>query len=199
MEEILKKEISLGESSRIGLFGGSFNPAHEWHFQVAKHACKILKLDKIIWLVSPHNPLKDKKTLFLLEDRLESAKKIARSPNFIITDIEKKLKTQYSIDTISIFQETFLSKKFVWIMGSDNAAQIKQWKDWKLILKKIAIAIYPRATHPLDEVEKIFEKYSNKIDERNAEDLIKLDTPCFTFINGPMNDISSSEIRRRNS
>ena len=76
MEEILKKEISLGESSRIGLFGGSFNPAHEWHFQVAKHACEILKLDKIIWLVSPHNPLKDKKTLFSLEDRLESAKKL---------------------------------------------------------------------------------------------------------------------------
>ena len=82
MEEILKKEISLGESSRIGLFGGSFNPAHEWHFQVAKHACKILKLDKIIWLVSPHSPLKDKKTLFLLEDRLESAKKNCKVSKF---------------------------------------------------------------------------------------------------------------------
>ena len=81
----------------------------------------------------------------------------------------------------------------------DNAAQIQQWKDWRLILEKIAIAIYPRATHPLDEVEKILEKYSNKIDEGNAEDLIKLETPCFTFINGPMNDISSSEIRRKNS
>ena len=81
-------------------------------------------------------------------------------------------------------------------MGSDNAAQIQQWKDWRLILEKIAIAIYPRATHPLDEVEKILEKYSNKIDEGNAEDLIELETPCFIFINGPMNDISSSEIRR---
>ena len=84
-------------------------------------------------------------------------------------------------------------------MGSDNAAQIKQWKDWKKILKKIAIAIYPRATHPLNEVEKMLGKYSNKIDEENHEDLMRLDTPCFTFINGPMNDISSSEIRRKNS
>ena len=86
MQEILKKEISLGENTRIGLFGGSFNPAHEWHFQVANHACDILSLDKVIWLVSPHNPLKDKKTLYALKDRLESAKKIGYSSNFIITD-----------------------------------------------------------------------------------------------------------------
>lgn len=198
MQEILKKEISLGENNRIGLFGGSFNPAHEWHFQVANHACDILSLDKVIWLVSPHNPLKDKKTLYALKDRLESAKKIGNSSSFIITDIEKKLKTQYSIDTISIFQKTFTSKKFVWIMGSDNAAQIQQWKDWKKILEKIAIAIYPRATHPLSEIEKMLEKYSNKIDEGNHKDLMRLETPCFTFINGPMNDISSSEIRSRN-
>ena len=195
MEEILKKEISLEKSSRIGLFGGSFNPAHEWHFQVANHASKILALDKVIWLVSPHNPLKDKKTLFSLKDRLASAKEIAKSSSFIITDIEKKLKTQYSIDTISIFQKTFVTKKFVWIMGSDNAAQIKQWKDWKIILDKIAIAIYPRSSHPLSEVEKLLKQYSNKIDEKNSKDLIKLKTPCFTFINGPMNDISSSDIR----
>ena len=67
MQEILKKEISLGDSSRIGLFGGSFNPAHEWHFQVADHACKVLSLDKVIWLVSPHNPLKDKKNFICIK------------------------------------------------------------------------------------------------------------------------------------
>jgi nicotinate-nucleotide adenylyltransferase len=84
-------------------------------------------------------------------------------------------------------------------MGSDNAAQIQQWKDWKKILEKIAIAIYPRATHPLSEIEKMLEKYSNKIDEGNHKDLMRLETPCLTFINGPMNDISSSGIRNYHS
>ena len=77
--------------SKVGLFGGSFNPAHEWHYQVANEAYKSLGLDLVIWLVSPHNPLKDRNSLMPLSKRMESAKNTALSSNFIVTDIEKTI------------------------------------------------------------------------------------------------------------
>ena len=110
---MLLNEIIIPKKSKVGLFGGSFNPAHEWHFQVANEACKSLDLDLVIWLVSPHNPLKDKNILMPLHERLESAKNIANSPKFLVTDIEKTIKTQYSSDTVRIFQETYPDRKSV--------------------------------------------------------------------------------------
>ena len=110
--------------------------------------------------------------------------------------IEKTINTQYSFDTVSIFQESYPTVKFIWIMGSDNAAQIEEWKNWKEFIKKIPMAIYPRATNPIIDVEKKLKKNAKKIDMENSKDLINTETPCFTFINGPMNDISSTRIRR---
>ena len=81
-------------------------------------------------------------------------------------------------------------------MGSDNAAQIDEWKNWKEFINTIPLAIYPRATNPLSEVEQRLRKYAKKIDEKKSQNLINEETPCFTFINGPMNDISSTRIRR---
>ena len=196
MSKVLSEMIILPEDSKVGLFGGSFNPAHEWHYQVANEAYKSLGLDLVIWLVSPHNPLKDRDSLMPLSKRMESAKNTALSSNFIVTDIEKTINTQYSFDTVSIFQESYPTVKFIWIMGSDNAAQIEEWKNWKEFIKKIPMAIYPRATNPIIDVEKKLKKNAKKIDMENSKDLINTETPCFTFINGPMNDISSTRIRR---
>ena len=196
MSKLLLDGISLPKNAKVGLFGGSFNPAHEWHFQVANEACKSLGLDLVIWLVSPHNPLKDKTILMPLKERLKGAKEVATSEKFLVTDIEERIKTQYSSDTISAFQGSYPTEKFVWIMGSDNAAQIEYWKNWKSFVNGIPLAIYPRATHPLSDVEQRLRKYAKKIDEKNSKDLINEETPCFTFINGPMNDISSTRIRR---
>ena len=195
MSKILLDEIIIPKRSKVGLFGGSFNPAHEWHFQVANEACKSLDLDLVIWLVSPHNPLKDKTILMPLKERLRGAKEVATSEKFLVTDIEERIKTQYSSDTISAFQRSYPAEKFVWIMGSDNAAQIEYWKNWKSFVNGIPLAIYPRATHPLSEIDEKLGKYAKKIDEKNSKDLINHATPCFTFINGPMNDISSTRIR----
>ena len=195
MSKLLLDGISLPKNAKVGLFGGSFNPAHEWHYQVANEAYKSLNLDLVIWLVSPHNPLKDKDSLMPLKERLKSAKNIASSKHFVVTDVEKTIKTQYSSDTVAMFQETYSSEKFIWIMGSDNAAQIDEWKNWREFNTKIPLAIYPRATHPLSDVEKKLKNYSNKIDEKDSKILINQETPCFTFINGPMNDISSTRIR----
>ena len=104
MSKVLSEMIILPEDSKVGLFGGSFNPAHEWHYQVANEAYKSLGLDLVIWLVSPHNPLKDKNSLMPLSKRMETAKNTAVSSNFIVTDIEKTINTQYSFDTVSVFK-----------------------------------------------------------------------------------------------
>jgi nicotinate-nucleotide adenylyltransferase len=108
MSKVLSEMIILPEDSKVGLFGGSFNPAHEWHYQVANEAYKSLGLDLVIWLVSPHNPLKDKNSLMPLSKRMETAKNTAVSSNFIVTDIEKIINTQYSFDTVVFFAVSIL-------------------------------------------------------------------------------------------
>ena len=136
--------LPINSGSQIGLFGGSFNPAHEWHFQVSKNALNELNLNQIIWLVSASNPLKENEDLMDFHDRFLSARDIAKSDNFFVSDFEKEHKTKYSIDTVSKIMGLYPDVNFVWVMGSDCAAEISQWKDWEKFLDLIPIAIYPR-------------------------------------------------------
>ena len=98
---VKNKDLPITPGTKIGLFGGSFNPAHEWHFQISKNALTSLKLDKIIWLVSSENPLKNKDTLMKFDERFLSAQKLAESKYFFVSSYEKENKTKYSIDTVS--------------------------------------------------------------------------------------------------
>ena len=91
MEENL---LPIFEGSRIGLFGGSFNPAHEWHYQVSNRALTKFKLDKVIWLVSPNNPLKEIHNLMGYDERFKSAQNLARSLDFFVSDFEKKIQDE---------------------------------------------------------------------------------------------------------
>ena len=100
-----KSILPIRSGSRIGLFGGTFNPAHEWHQEVSKNALKELKLDLIIWLVSASNPLKEEKDNFNFQDRYASAREIAQSKDFFVSDFEIKFQTKYSIDTVTKIKE----------------------------------------------------------------------------------------------
>ena len=189
--------LPIKPGSQIGLFGGSFNPAHEWHFQVSKNALNELNLNQIIWLVSASNPLKENEDLMDFHDRFLSARNIAKSDNFFVSDFEKEYKTKYSIDTVSKIMGLYPDVNFVWIMGSDCAAEISQWKDWEKFMDLIPIAIYPRPS---------FEIHSNKldlikdrakiIDVNDQKVFTKCIPPAITFIPGPISDISSSQIRK---
>ena len=189
--------LPIKPGSQIGLFGGSFNPAHEWHFQVSKNALSELNLNQVIWLVSMSNPLKEDEDIMDFHDRFMSARGIAKKKNFFVSDFEKEYKTKYSIDTVSKIMELYPDVNFVWVMGSDCAAEISQWKDWEKFLDLIPIAIYPRPSFEIESNKlDLIKERAKIIGSNNQKGFTKFKPPVITFIPGPMSDISSSQIRK---
>ena len=121
-------EICVG--TNIGLLGGSFNPAHEGHLEISLLALEKLRLDYIWWMVSPQNPLKPKKGMASLPERLSTARSTANDPRLSVTDIETELGTFYTTDTLSALCDHFSETRFVWLMGADNLLQMQHWKKW---------------------------------------------------------------------
>jgi nicotinate-nucleotide adenylyltransferase len=127
----------------IGLLGGSFDPAHAGHLYVSDIARKVLKLDYVWWLVSPGNPLKPEPEV--LAARLSRARLAARHHPFIrVTDIEQRLGTRYTIDTIRALRRRFPRLRFIWLMGSDNLEQFARWRRWQQIARLVPIVVVRR-------------------------------------------------------
>lgn len=129
---------------RIGLLGGSFNPAHEGHRRISLFAIDALGLDELWWLVSPGNPLKAKQGMAPLAARLASAERQARHAPIVPTAIEATLGTRYTADTLRLLVRRFPRDRFIWIMGADNLAQFHRWKDWRRIARTLPIAVIAR-------------------------------------------------------
>ena len=127
---------------RIGLLGGSFDPAHEGHLYVSEVARRALKLDQVWWMVSPGNPLKPEPHPF--QQRLTQARRLARPPFIHVTGIERDLGTRYTIDTVRALQARFAQVQFTWLMGSDNLLQFSRWRRWQDIAAAIPIAVVRR-------------------------------------------------------
>jgi len=135
----------VADGLRIGLLGGSFNPAHAGHLYVSETARKRLRLDAVWWLVSPGNPLKDKSSMAPLKARLDGARKIAgRDPAIHVGALEQQLGTIYTVDTVKALQRRFPKVRFVWLMGSDNLEQFSRWRRWDEIARHIPIAVIQR-------------------------------------------------------
>ncbi|QNQ09452.1 nicotinate-nucleotide adenylyltransferase [Sphingomonas alpina] len=131
--------------TRIGLLGGSFNPAHRGHRAISLAALDALGLDEVWWLVSPGNPLKDKaRDMAPLAIRLASARAMARHAPIRPTDIETRLGTRYTVDTLRKLVRLYPKKRFIWLMGGDNLAQFDQWRDWRGIAREVPIAVIAR-------------------------------------------------------
>ncbi len=130
--------------ARVGLLGGSFNPAHGGHRRVSLFARDALGLDEVWWLVSPGNPLKPKKGMASLAARVKSAMAQARRAPIKVTAIEQHLGTRYTIDTLRALRRRYPKTEFVWLMGSDNLAQFHRWKDWRDITNTMPIAVIAR-------------------------------------------------------
>ena len=133
-----------GKGQRIGLFGGSFNPAHRGHYMVALHALKTLKLDWVWWLVSPQNPLKDPAIIDEYGKRLSYTRRIARHPRFIVTDIENQMHTRYTEETLETLKRLAPDAKFVWIMGADSLGSLHRWHHWLDIADMVPLAVLAR-------------------------------------------------------
>jgi nicotinate-nucleotide adenylyltransferase len=134
----------VAEGLKIGLFGGSFNPAHSGHLYVSLTALSRLKLDYVWWLVSPGNPLKSGAKMGGFAKRLASAQKIARDPRLIVSDIERQLGTRYTLDTVTALQQRFPHVQFVWLMGSDNLENFHRWRDWRKLARALPLAVVQR-------------------------------------------------------
>jgi len=184
---------------RVGLFGGSFNPAHEGHAHVAETARRRLRLDRVIWLVSPQNPLKSSRETADLAERLAGARAFARGPGMIVTEAETKLGSAYTIDTIRALKARFPGVKFVWIMGADSLAGFHRWKGWTQIMREIPVAVVSR---PWISLKSRFSPAARRfahfrVSSLNARSLPGGPTPAWVFLRGPLNFQSSTHLRER--
>ena len=127
-----------------GLLGGSFNPAHGGHRAISLNAIDALGLDELWWLVSPGNPLKPAKGMAPLPARVGSAQRAARRSPIRATAIEAELGTRYTVDTLRKLVRRYPNRRFIWIMGADNLAQLPRWRDWRGIAHLMPIAVVAR-------------------------------------------------------
>ncbi|WP_242098261.1 nicotinate-nucleotide adenylyltransferase [Sphingomonas sp. CROZ-RG-20F-R02-07] len=130
--------------TRVGLLGGSFNPAHAGHRRITLAAIRALALDEAWWLVSPGNPLKPEQGMAPLAARLASARRMARRAPIRPSTIEARLGTRYTIDTMRALKRRYPRTHFIWVMGSDNLAQFHRWKGWRAIAREVPIAVIAR-------------------------------------------------------
>ncbi len=133
-----------GRRVRIGLLGGSFNPAHAGHRHVADRALRALRLDQVWLLVSPGNPLKPKRGMAPFAERLASAGRIADGRRVVATDIEARLGTRFTVATLALLRQRFPRARFVLLVGADNLTQLPRWKRWRELLRATPLAVLPR-------------------------------------------------------
>ena len=198
---MLRPGFSLARGMRVGLFGGSFNPAHEGHAHVARTARKRLRLDRVIWLVSPQNPLKSPRETAALSDRLASARSLARGPAMIVSDAEARIGSPYTIDTLRALKRRFPGVFFVWIMGADGLAQFHRWRGWASIMKEAPVAVVAR---PEISLKSRFSPAARRFAHarrppRQAARLPRGPAPLWAFLYGPLNFQSSTALREGRS
>jgi nicotinate-nucleotide adenylyltransferase len=129
---------------RVGLLGGSFNPAHGGHRRISLFTLEALGLDEVWWLVSPGNPLKPAAGMAPLAARIASARRQARRAPIRVTGVERELGTRFTVDTLRALQHRWPKRRFVWLMGADNLGQFHRWRDWRGIARAMPIAVVAR-------------------------------------------------------
>jgi nicotinate-nucleotide adenylyltransferase len=186
---------------RIGLLGGSFNPAHEAHRAISLLALKRLRLDRIWWLVTPGNPLKDSRELKPLTERMKQASAEASHTRIDVTAIETILRTRYTFDTVRALTEQYKGVRFVFLMGADNLAQFHEWKRWRELAGLVPLAVVDREGWSLRALASpaahTLAKF--RISEESAITLPSRNPPAWAFLHGLKSDLSSTKLRSTGS
>ena len=186
-------------AQRIGILGGSFNPAHRGHLDISLKALRQLGLDQVWWLVSPQNPLKSADGMAPFAERLAAARRMARNPRIRVTDLEQRLGSRYTAESLKLLRRRFPETRFVWLMGADNLAQIAQWRDWQQIFHLVPIAVFARPSYCFKalaaKAARRFARY--RLKEGAGRRLATSEPPAWLFVHGRLNPISATEIRRR--
>ncbi|MBX3499103.1 MAG: nicotinate-nucleotide adenylyltransferase [Alphaproteobacteria bacterium] len=183
---------------RIGLLGGSFNPAHEGHVHVSLEALKRLGLDEVWWLVSPQNPLKAATDMAGLDRRMARARAIAAAHRRLrVTDLERALGTRYTIDTVRALRRHHPRARFVWLMGADNLKQLPRWKDWAALVEAVPIAVIDRPGFaPAALSGAPAHRYAGaRLRPGAARSLADRAPPAWTFLYTRLNPLSATALR----
>jgi nicotinate-nucleotide adenylyltransferase len=183
---------------RIGLLGGSFNPAHQGHRSVSLQAMRQLRLDQVWWLVSPQNPLKEATGMAPLEQRLASARSVAAGhPRLVVTDLEQRLGTRYSIDTLRWLTRRCRAR-FVWLIGADILLQLPHWRDWRRLVGLVPIAVVDREPYSYRALAGLAARRyaANRLSGRGAPGLADGDPPAWVYLRLRRQKTSSTAIRR---
>jgi nicotinate-nucleotide adenylyltransferase len=182
---------------RIGLLGGSFNPPHLAHRAISLFALKRLKLDRVWWMVTPGNPLKDANGLRDLNQRAEAARQIANDPRIDVSCLESVIGTRYTIDTITYLRRRLSGLRFVWIMGADNLAQFHRWQNWQRIAAEVPVAVIDRPPQSFRALAapaaQALAQY--RIPESQAGRLADRRAPAWVFLTGTKLSLSSTGLR----
>ena len=190
----LRLGLHLEPGMRVGLFGGSFNPAHEGHAHVAQTAMRRLGLDQVIWLAAPQNPLKA--AAVPIETRLASAIAWTRA-HHVLSDAERRLGVRYTIDTVRSLKRRFPSVRFVWVMGSDSLADLHRWRAWPQLMREIPIAVVARPGSTIRALTSpaVRRFASARLPDRSARRLFVVRPPAWVWLAGPWDWTSSTALR----
>jgi nicotinate-nucleotide adenylyltransferase len=182
---------------RVGLLGGSFNPPHAAHRAISLFAIKRLQLDRVWWLLTPGNPLKDLGGLHDLSERADAARKTADDPRIDISCLEAVIGTRYTVDTITYLRRRVSGVHLVWIMGADNLAQFHRWKDWRRIASEVPIAVIDRPPQSFRALAapaaQALARY--RLPENQAIRLADQPAPAWVFLTGMKSNLSSTGLR----
>jgi nicotinate-nucleotide adenylyltransferase len=193
----LKAGLHLEPGMRVGLLGGSFNPAHEGHAHVAETALRRLGLDRVVWLVSPQNPLKNARESAPLSARLASARSKARGPRMAVSDLESRIGSRYTVDTVRALKARWPGVKFVWIMGADNLAGFHRWRGWTELFRLLPVAVVSRPGAVLKGRASLAARRfaTAELPLTRAKGLADTAAPAWTLLRAPLNAASSTAIR----
>lgn len=182
---------------RIGILGGSFNPAHAGHLHVARVARRRFRLDQVWLMVSPGNPLKPARGMASFTERLASAKQIADGRHILATKIEATIGTRYTRDTLQRLHRLFPLVDFVWLMGADNLGDLSRWQRWQEIAAKTALGVLPRPEHNMGALagRAAHRLGGHRLPARQAPLLAAAPTPAWIFLPTAQNALSATALR----
>ena len=181
------------------MLGGSFNPAHDGHRYLSEVAIKRLQLHQVWWVVSPQNPLKATGEIAPFAERLAVAGAVADHPQIRVTDLERRIGTQHTLDTVAALQARFTDTRFVWLMGADILVELSKWKQWRRLVRRVPIAVFPRPTYSLRALSSTAARYfaGARVRERQAYRLAGMEPPAWVFLQIRPHGESATQIRSR--
>ncbi len=190
-------DIPVIAGRRIGLYGGSFNPAHIGHFHVAEKALYGFGLDEIWWMVSPQNPLKEKSETGDFDERVAATRLLADHPDFRVVSFEERLGTTTTAQTLRELKPLLGQGRFIWVMGADSFAGLDRWNEWRQIPQTLPLGVIDRPGYSIRALNsKAARIYAgNRILPRDSRLLCELEAPAWCFLTMPRRHESSTRIR----